>query len=146
MATNLSDNIRNLATRAGSESKALRTLINGNAQDLSALTTTAKGNLVLAINEVNAASKAAARLNDLAASNTTVYSSQKTDAQIKAAIDAVVGGAPAALDTLRELADALGEQSDVSAITKTLATKANSADVGDTSRDFVAVFESALTA
>lgn len=41
-----------LAARAGQESRALRTLINGNLVDLSTLTTTAKGNLVAAINEL----------------------------------------------------------------------------------------------
>lgn len=47
-------NVTNLAIRIATEVKALRTLINGNAADNSALTTTAKANLVLAINEVNA--------------------------------------------------------------------------------------------
>jgi hypothetical protein len=47
-------NVTNLATRIATEVKALRTLINGNAADNSALTTTAKANLVAAINEVNA--------------------------------------------------------------------------------------------
>lgn len=51
LATNLTD----LATRISTEVKALRTLINGNQVDLSALTTTAKNNLVAAINEVDAA-------------------------------------------------------------------------------------------
>lgn len=51
----LSTNVSDLATRIGTEAKALRTLINGNAADLSALTTTAKTNLVAAINEVDAA-------------------------------------------------------------------------------------------
>lgn len=50
----LSTNITNLATRIATECKALRTLINGNATDLSALTTTAKTNLVAAINELDA--------------------------------------------------------------------------------------------
>lgn len=51
----LDTNLQNFTTRVATESKALRTLINGNAVDLSGLTTTAKSNLVLAINEVNAA-------------------------------------------------------------------------------------------
>lgn len=51
LVTNVSD----LATRISTEVKALRTLINGNQTDLSALTTTAKTNLVAAINEVDAA-------------------------------------------------------------------------------------------
>ena len=50
----LETNLVNFATRVATETKALRTLINGNATDLTALTTTAKGNLVAAINEVAA--------------------------------------------------------------------------------------------
>lgn len=50
LATNISD----LATRVATEAKALRTLINGNVADLSALTTTAKNTLVAAINELDA--------------------------------------------------------------------------------------------
>lgn len=53
MAT-LETRLRDLATAIGTNAKALRTLINGNLADLSALTTTAKGNLVAAINEVRA--------------------------------------------------------------------------------------------
>lgn len=48
----LATQITDLATRVATEAKALRTLINGNAADLSALTTTAKTNLVAAINEL----------------------------------------------------------------------------------------------
>ena len=52
MAT-LQTRLQDLATRIATEVKALRTLINGNAADLTALTTTAKSNLVAAINEVD---------------------------------------------------------------------------------------------
>lgn len=61
LATNLTD----LSTRIATEAKALRTLINGNATDLSALTTTAKSNLVVALNEVAALSGGSIALNDL---------------------------------------------------------------------------------
>lgn len=47
--------ITNLATRTATESKTLRTMINGNASDLSSLTTSAKSNLVSALNELDAA-------------------------------------------------------------------------------------------
>lgn len=47
----LATRITALATRAAAESKALRTLINGNAADLTGLTTTAKTSLMAAINE-----------------------------------------------------------------------------------------------
>jgi hypothetical protein len=44
--------LRNLATRTATESKSLRTLINANLSSLASLTTTAKGNIVAAINEL----------------------------------------------------------------------------------------------
>ena len=53
MAT-LETRLRDLATAIGTALKASRTLINGNAADLAALTTAAKNNLVAAINEVRA--------------------------------------------------------------------------------------------
>ena len=48
----LKTNLENLAIRVATESKALRTLLNNNAADLSALTTTQKSNIVAAINEL----------------------------------------------------------------------------------------------
>lgn len=51
MAT-LQVRLGNLATRVATECKALRILISNNAADLSALTTTAKSNLVAAVNEL----------------------------------------------------------------------------------------------
>lgn len=50
----LATNVQNLATRVATEVKALRTLINGNVPDLSALDTPTKTNLVAAINEAYA--------------------------------------------------------------------------------------------
>ena len=52
MAT-LASRITDLTTRIATECKSLRTLLNGNAADLSALTTTAKTNLVAAVNELD---------------------------------------------------------------------------------------------
>lgn len=109
----ISQNIMDLATRAATESKSLRTLINGNAGDLSALTTTAKGNLVLAINELKASS--ASVINDTAASAATTYSSTKINAEISSAVSGLVNGAGTTLDTLKELGDALGNDSNFAA-------------------------------
>ena len=53
--------ITDLATRMATECKSLRTLINKNASDLSALTTTQKGSLVAAINELKTAIDGGAR-------------------------------------------------------------------------------------
>lgn len=161
----LSTNVTNLATRIATEVKSLRTLINNNAADLSSLSTTAKGNLVAAINELNTAlgtintnigslssltttdktSIVAAineldsliggvdltdLINDTTTTTTNVWSSSKTDSAITAAVAAVVDLAPSALDTLNELAAALGDDANfASTVTTALASKAADADV-----------------
>lgn len=115
----LDTNLQNLAVRAATEAKALRTLINGNAADLSALSTTDKTNLVNAINEVAAGSGVAAATDTVAgivelattAETTTGTDTSRavTPAGVKAAIDALVAAAPGLLDTLDEIAAALGD-------------------------------------
>lgn len=106
----LATNIASLATRISTECKTLRTLINGNAADLTALTTTAKTNLVAAINELKAGVDAAgaAGINDTAASSSSTYSSTKINALVASAVAQLVNGSSEALDTLKELSDALG--------------------------------------
>lgn len=87
--------------------------------DLATLTTTNKASLVAALNELKAAVDAAAgvAIDDSAASTTTVYSSTKVAAEIQAAVDALVNGAPGLLDTLAELATALTDNdSDITGI------------------------------
>lgn len=127
----LSTNITNLATRIATEVKGLRTLINGNAADLSALTTTSKTNLVSAINEVKASiPTGGATINDTGTSTTSVWSSSKTSSEITSAVAGVVDAAPLALDTLNELAAALGDDANfASTVTTSLSSKANDADV-----------------
>lgn len=121
-------NVSNLATRIATEVKALRTLINGNAADLSSLTTTDKTNLVAAINEVKAV--AGASINDATTSTTSVWSSSKTNTAISSAVSALVDAAPGTLDTLNELAAALGDDpSFATTITTSIGTKANDSDV-----------------
>lgn len=105
----LATNVTDLATRVATEVKTLRTLINGNAVDNSALITTAKGNLVAAINEIAAAAANASGINDTGTSTTTAWSSSKTNTEIQAKVAAVVDSAPGTLDTLNELAAALGD-------------------------------------
>ena len=68
---------------------------------LANLTTTEKTSLVLAINEVNA--------------KTDGFSESQVDAKITTAINALIGGAPTALDTLKEIADQLAADESVSA-------------------------------
>lgn len=195
----LATNVSNLATRVATEVKSIRTLVNGNASDLSALTTTAKSNLVLAVNELKAAlddidvtAQVQALIDDVNTSTTTVWSSSKTQSEIDAAVASLVDGAPALLDTLNELAAALGDdasfattvansiatKADDSSVVKltgdqsiagiktftdapvvpdasftiaktsglqtALDSKANSADVGDTTTNYVTVFEAGL--
>lgn len=133
----LATNISNLATRIATEVKSLRTLINGNATDLSGLNTTSKTNLVSAINEVNTAvsnidvsSQLAELIDDTGTSTSNVWSSSKTSSEITSAVAAVVDAAPAALDTLNELAAALGDNANYAGtITTALAEKAKDSDV-----------------
>jgi hypothetical protein len=197
LQTRLSD----ISTRLGTEFKAIRTLLNGNAANLNALTTTTKTNLVAAINEVKAevaaaaasggaaindasasttqvysssktenlvSTSVAALIDDAATSSTKVYSSSKTADLVTASISAVLDGAPAALDTLNELAAAIGDNASyaasvttalgqrvaVTAQTFTAPEKAQAltnigaiaaSAIGDPETDLVAVFEAALT-
>lgn len=83
--------------------------------DLTALSTTAKGNLVAAINELyTMASSAGATIDDNAGAGATAvaWSADKIVSEIAIARqgvkDDLVDGAGAAFDTLKELADALG--------------------------------------
>ena len=94
-----------LAEAIGTDVKALNLKIG----DLSQLTTTTKSNLVAAINEA-AASGGGAIIDDTAGLGDTdvTWSADKTVTAIQAAVDALVDGAPAALDTLNKLAAALG--------------------------------------
>ena len=169
LATNISD----LATRIATEFKTVRTLISGSGTgDVSGLSTTAT-DLVAAINEVKTTADAAAgggaAVNDAVTKATDAWSSQKINDEITAAVDALVDGAPGALDTLNELAAALGDDSGFqTAVTNALAARvrtdtavqgltgpqqsnartnidaASATDVGDTATDFVATFNTGL--
>ena len=121
----LATNIQNLATRIGTEVKA----VNGRQGNLASLSTTAKGNLVAALNEVAASvGSAGASINDTAPSTLSVYSSSKTLAEIGSAVATakaeLLGGAGTAYDTLKELQDLLvAKDGDVAAITTALANR-----------------------
>lgn len=173
MAT-LETNLKNLTTRIATETKSIKAMVNGNAADLSALTTTNKASLVAALNELKAlitsvSAAAGATVNDAATSSTTqTYSIDKIRSLVTTSISAVTAGAPAALDTLDELAAALGDDANFAAtittalgnrlrfdVAQTLsaAQKAQGlsnlgavavADVGDTTTDFVTLFNAGL--
>jgi hypothetical protein len=120
----LVNQLQDFATRVATEMKAHKTLINGNAVDLSSLTTTAKSNLVAAINEVDANADAAtqaslALIDDTRDSSTTTNSSTRISSKIYTAVAGLVNGSPAALDTLKEFSDALGGDANFAASTAT---------------------------
>lgn len=81
---------------------------------LTSLTTTDTSSLVAAINELDAAiaavSAGAGSIDDGVTTTSTTWSSQKTNDEIVLAINNLVAGAPAALDTLIELATELQTQ------------------------------------
>jgi hypothetical protein len=150
----LQTRLNSLVTAIKTETKALRVIASGtNNGDASGLATSAT-NLVSAINEVKGIADAAAgggvSINDAATNGTSVWSSNKTNAEITAAINAILDGAPAALDTLNELAAAIADDASyASGITAALATKANASDVytqaqlGDPETDLVALWNAA---
>lgn len=89
---------------------------------LSSLTTTQKSSLVGAINEVKAlvaAIDTSTVIDDASASLTKTYSSTKINSNINTAVTSAIAGvinaSPAALDTLNEIAAALGNDANFSA-------------------------------
>ncbi len=157
--------ITDLATRVATEIKSVKTLVNGNAADLSALTTTQKTSLVAAVNELKTALDALGTpltISDSTSSTTQVWSSSKVSSEITAAKNALTNGATAALDTLYELAAALGNDANfASTITTALGYRLRFDDVqtltteqktqacanlgiGEPDTDFVTTFNSGL--
>ena len=109
----LQTRITDLATRVATECKAIRTLVNANSSDLSSLTTVQKTSLVAAINELKTAVDSVSgnqiTINDSGSSTSVVWSASKVSAAIAQAKSDLVNGAGTALDTLSELAAALGD-------------------------------------
>lgn len=115
-------NLQSLATRLATECKSLRTLLNGNELSNASLATTAKSSLILSINEVYAAVvalKDSTSIADNTTNSTTTWSSAKVAAAIAQAKSDLVNGSGAALDTLAELAAALGNDSNFASSTLT---------------------------
>ncbi len=84
-----------------------RLLLNGNAEDLSGVNIPDVTSLVDAINRVLAGSGAS--IDDGTISTITTWSSFKTELRIVSALADLVDSSPATLDTLNELAAALGD-------------------------------------
>ena len=98
-----------LAEAIGTDIKSLTT----KQGDLTSLSTTAKGNLVAALNELKGAidtlsGASGAVIDDASTAADKTWSASKIGGQIDAAVAALVASSPAALDTLNELAAALG--------------------------------------
>jgi hypothetical protein len=140
----LAQRLDDLITRIGTEFKAIRVLIGGaGTSDVAALQTTAT-NIVAAINEVRALANSASSSGGL--------SEAEVQALIDTAVNNIIGGAPAALDTLNEIAAAIADDANYAAsITSQLSTKAAIADVytkaeiGNPDTDLVALFNTSLT-
>lgn len=126
--------LNDLAITIGTECKSIRTLLNGKQPDNSALLTTAKGNIVAALNEVyqlatQAALASGAKINDASTlSSVETYSINKIRSEIAstatATRDAILGGAGAAYDTLAELQALLqGEASQITDILSALGNR-----------------------
>lgn len=142
-------------------------LLTGKVGNLANLTTTQKGSLVAALNELRTAVASASGIDDSAASTSKGYSSSKVEALIAAAITQLTNAAPAALDTLKELADAIANDPNYAAtITTALSNRVRfdaaqvltaeqqkqardnigaygEEQVGDTDHDFVADYNAA---
>ena len=93
-----------LAQAIGTDVKTLTTAVGS----LGSLTTTAKSSLVEAINEIAQAAASATGIDDGVTSGAATWSSTKISSEISGAVSGLVDGAGAALDTLNELAAALG--------------------------------------
>lgn len=98
------ERITSLAQAIAADIKRLTT----NQGTLTALTTTDKTSLVKAINELKSSIVNATNINDTSTSTSATWSSDKINSSINNAVSALVNGASTTLDTLSELADALG--------------------------------------
>lgn len=97
----------------------IKTLI-ANQGSLTTLTTTNKTSLVAALNELKTAIANASNINDSATNTSSTWSSDKINTTINNAVSALVNGAGTTLDTLKELANALGNDANFAA---TIATQ-----------------------
>lgn len=162
----LQSQVSNLVVRVATECKAIRAVTG----DKASLSTTDKTSLVAAINELKTALGAASQILDSAGGGDTghTWSADKIVGQLAQVKSDILSGAPAAYDTLLEIANKLS--SDDGAIAGLLTAVGNrvaydqaqtltapqkaqaianigavsAVDVGDTAANFVATFEAAL--
>jgi hypothetical protein len=155
----LQTRLQDLATAVATDIKQLKVWVTGSSSgSLAGLTTVAKTDLVSAINEINA--------KPAGAGDVTQADLDAATAQVKA--DILGAGVPAALDTLDELAQALGDDANFGAtVTAALANRVRvdidtqgldpiqqanartnigtvaASDIGDPTIDLVAVYTAA---
>lgn len=123
-ATVLETDVGNKATLTTADKTSLVGATNelhSNIGSLPSLTTTATSNLVAAINELKTnigqlEQGTSTLIDDAAPISATdkTWSANKITTTVDNAVAAIVGGAPATLDTLKELADALGSDASLS--------------------------------
>lgn len=126
--------------------------------NLATLDTTAKNNLVAALNEVRSMiGEGGAPIDDNNVTAITTYSSQKIVSVVDAAITSLIGGASVDYNTLGKIATAIGDLENEMAglagavrfdITQTLTEPqqlqaSTNIGVGDPSTDFLDVYETA---
>ena len=156
--SSLAARITDLTTRIATECKSLRAI----SGPLSSLSTTDKTSLVAAVNELKLALSSSASINDWATSTQATWSSTQINLAITSAINGVVNGAGTALDTLQELATALGNDANFATSTATALANRIRYDsaqtltsqqktqacanlgVGEPDTDFVSTFNSGL--
>ncbi len=115
--------LEDFAAAVGRECHDIRMIMNSNAADLNALQTINKTSLVGAINELKSTMGTGnAVINDNATTSGNTWSAQKINtkiasfnSQIDAAMMALRGGVPSALDTLGEIASAIGNDANFAA-------------------------------
>lgn len=92
--------------------------------DLSALTTTEKASLVVALNELKASLNSidlTKIIDDAKTATNLTWSSTQISKAISEAVTALVNGAPEAMDTLKELADVIASNKDAIEALQTIA-------------------------
>lgn len=129
--TNEKSGAENLVSFALAVRTKCQTLLD-NQGSLSSLTTEAKTSLVVAINElvtsiasIQAEIQSKTQIDDTKTTTTNVWSASKTSSEISTAAtnlkNDLLGGAGEAYDTLKELADLIGENADAITALQTIA-------------------------
>ncbi len=134
----LSARLIQIFTQIGLDMKSVQaasTLLQNKQGDLNLLTTAEKATLVGAINELQAEINGidvASLIDDTTTDTATTWSSSKIFSAIQKAVADLVGGAPEALNTLQELAQALQNNPDILTTINTALGKTVRVDIEQT--------------